>query len=71
MRKCCKKCTECEMLMEDEFIAVITQHGPFYETRHLIEGVKCMKFGQYAESVNDLYKSEDYDGEIYRSIQVR
>lgn len=71
MRKCCKDCRNCEMLMEDELIAVITQYGPFQETRTFIDGVKCMKFGQYAESISELYKSEDLDGEIYRSVMVR
>ena len=64
IRKCCKNCIECEMLIKDESIVVIKQHG-LLETRSFIPAVKCMKFGQYATSVRDLPKSDILDDMIW------
>lgn len=65
MRKnCCNNCMECEMLIEDENIVVIKQQG-FSETRSFIPAVKCMKFGQYATSINELPKSTILDDMVW------
>ena len=63
-RNCCNNCIECEMLIEDESIVVIKQHG-LSETRSFIPAVKCMRFGQYATSVRDLPKSDVLDDMIW------
>ncbi len=63
-RKCCNNCIECEMLIEDESIVVIKQHG-LSETRSFMPAVKCMRFGQYATSVRDLPKSDILDDMIW------
>ena len=63
-RNCCNNCIECEMLIEDESIVVIKQHG-LSETRSFILAVKCMRFGQYATSVRDLPKSDILDDMIW------
>lgn len=52
------------MLIKDESIVVIKQHG-LLETRSFIPAVKCMKFGQYATSVRDLPKSDILDDMIW------
>ena len=52
------------MLIEDESIVVIKQHG-LSETRSFILAVKCMRFGQYATSVRDLPKSDILDDMIW------
>lgn len=59
-RNCCNNCIECEMLIEDESIVVIKQHG-LSETRSFIPAVKCMRFGQYATSIGELPKSTILD----------
>lgn len=65
MRKnCCENCSECEMLIEDESIVVIKQKG-FSETRSLIPAVKCMRYGQYATSINELPRSQILDDMIW------
>ena len=63
-RNCCNNCIGCEMLVEDESIVVIKQHG-LSETRSFIPAVKCMRFGQYATSVRDLPKSDILDDMIW------
>ena len=63
-RNCCKNCIGCEMLIEDESIVVIKQHG-FSETRSFIPAVKCMRFGQYATSVRELPKSQMLDDMVW------
>ena len=64
-RKCCNNCIECEMLIEDESIVVIKQHG-LSEARRFIPAVKCMRFGQYATSINELPKSQILDDMIWK-----
>lgn len=63
-RNCCNNCIECEMLIEDESIVVIKKHG-LSETRKFIPAVKCMKFGQYATSVEELPGSQMLDDMIW------
>lgn len=63
-RNCCNKCMECEMLIEDESIVVIKQHG-LSETRRFIPAVKCMRFGQYATSIRELPRSQILDDMIW------
>ena len=63
-RNCCNNCIECEMLIEDESIVVIKQHG-LSETRSFIPAVKCMRFGQYATSVRELPKSTILDDMVW------
>lgn len=63
-RNCCNNCSICEMLIEDESIVVIKQHG-FSETRRVIPAVKCMRFGQYATSLVELPKSTILDDMIW------
>ena len=63
-RNCCKRCNDCEMLMEDESIVLIKQQG-LSETRRFIPAVKCMRFGQYATSINELPKSDILDDMIW------
>ena len=63
-RKCCNNCIECEMLIEDESIVVIKQHG-LSETRSFMPAVKCMRFGQYATSLVELPKSEILDDMVW------
>ena len=64
-RNCCNNCIECEMLIEDESIVVIKQQG-FSETKSFIPAVKCMRFGQYAISINELSKSQILDDMIWK-----
>ena len=52
------------MLMKDESIVVIKQHG-FSETRRFIPAVKCMRFGQYAFNPSELPKSQILDDMIW------
>ena len=59
-RNCCNNCMECEMLIKNESIVVIKQHG-LSESRRFIPAVKCMKFGQYASSIDALPKSDILD----------
>ena len=63
-RKCCKKCDDCEMLIENHEIVIEDKKGLFPH-RHFVQGVKCMKFGQSAFSTIALPKSE-MDDFIYR-----
>ena len=63
-RNCCNNCIECEMLIEDESIVVIKQHG-LSETRSFIPAVKCMRFGQYATSIRELPRSQILDDMIW------
>lgn len=63
-RNCCKNCIKCEMLIEDESIVVIKQQG-FSETRRCLPAVKCMRFGQYAISIDELPKSDILDDMIW------
>ena len=63
-RNCCNNCIECEMLIEDESIVVIKQHG-LSETRIFIPAVKCMRFGQYATSIVELPRSDILDDMIW------
>lgn len=65
VRKCCKRCNECEMLIEDESIVVIKQQG-LSETRRVIPAVKCMKFGQYATTLVELPESKILDDILYK-----
>ena len=62
-RNCCNDCIRCEMLMEDEFIVFVKQQG-FTETRRVVPAVKCMKFGQYATTIEELPKSQLLDDMI-------
>lgn len=64
VRKCCKRCNQCEMLIEDESIVVIKQQG-LSETRRVIPAVKCMKFGQYSTTLVSLPESKILDDTIY------
>ena len=63
-RNCCNNCIECEMLIEDESIVVIKQHG-LSETRSFISAVKCMRFGQYATSIGELPRSQILDDMVW------
>ena len=63
-RNCCNNCIECEMLIEDESIVVIKQHG-LSETRSFIPAVECMRFGQYATSIVELPRSDILDDMIW------
>lgn len=63
-RKCSKNCIECEMLMRDESIVLIKQHG-LSETRRFLSAVKCMRFGQYAFNLSELPRSQILDDIIW------
>lgn len=63
-RNCCNNCIECEMLIEDDSIVVIKQHG-LSETRRIVPAVKCMRFGQYATSLRELPRSQMLDDMIW------
>lgn len=65
MRQCCKKCNECEMLMEDEIITIIEKNG-LKDTRRVVPAVKCMKFGQLAFTLVELPESQLLDDIIWR-----
>lgn len=65
MRVCCKRCNECEMLIEDESIVIIDKNG-FNEKRRVADAVKCMKFGQYAFNIAELPESQLLDDMIWR-----
>jgi len=62
-KKC--KCEQCEMLMENEVITIINGNG-FNETRHHVDGVKCMYTGMYAFSTDELKKSKMMDDMIWK-----
>ena len=64
MRVCCKRCNECEMLMEDESIVIIEKHG--FNEKKVVDAVKCMKFGQYAFTLVELPESQLLDDMIWR-----
>ena len=55
-RKKCK-CTECEMLMENEPITFVKTYG-LEERRATLVGFKCMYTGMYAETIDKLKKSQ-------------
>ena len=64
MRNCCKKCNECEMVMETE-IVIITQHG-LDEKRRFVPALKCKRFGQVSTTYVQLPESKQLDEIIYR-----
>jgi hypothetical protein len=51
--------------MENEVITIINGNG-FNETRHHVDGVKCMYTGMYAFSTDELKKSKMMDDMIWK-----
>ena len=63
-RVCCKKCNDCEMLIDNHEIVVENKSGLFPH-RRFVQGVKCMKFGQSAFTLVELPESK-MDDIVYR-----
>ena len=57
-------CDKCENLITNEPIVFIRQYG-LDEFREFHEGVKCLKYGMYALSVDQLKTSNQLDDFIY------
>lgn len=64
-RKCCKRCNECEMLIEDHEIVINTITG-LTSTTEIVPAVKCMKFGQSAFTLVELPESQIMDDIIIK-----
>ena len=63
-RNCCKRCNECEMLIEDHEI-VINTIGITSKTE-IVPAVKCMMFGQSAFTLVELPESQLMDDFIIK-----
>lgn len=64
-RNCCKKCNECEMLIDDHEV-VIENKNELFPHRKFVNAVKCMKFGQIAFTLIELPESKLMDDIIFR-----
>ena len=64
-RNCCKRCNECEMLIENHEIVVEEKRGLFPH-RRFVPAVKCMKFGQSAFTLIELPESKLMNDFIFK-----